>query len=85
MRVLAPLVLLLVIAVIVLAWYVAHLRRKIRESDNPRLALTRRDLRNIARKEEERRVALLNLDLQERTDAAVRSFTTPTLNKKEPE
>lgn len=83
MRALLPLILLLVVAVVVLAWYALRLRRQIRESDNPRLALSRRDLRDIARKEEARRAASADLDIQERAGNIVSSFGTPTLNPKD--
>jgi len=83
MRILIPLILLLVLTIACLWVYVVMLRRKIRESENPLLALTRKQRREyaLAQLEQEREQRVLER-LQQGSDI-IKNFNTPTLGKKE--
>lgn len=71
MRVLIPLILVLVIAVVVLTIYAIHLRRQIKESDNPLLALTRKQRRAVALDQINQDANERNLDWQNRLDQTI--------------
>lgn len=68
MRGVILLLFLLVLIIVVLSVYIMRLKRKIRESDNPALALTRKERAKYARAELNRIERMQDLVWQDRLD-----------------